>query len=273
MTHGVWIVVALLLGASLLSAQRVALEGPSDSAIPAGPLGASVRRGRALLTDTRDSLPASVGNALRCASCHLDAGRRASFSWVGVFARYPQYRSRSASVETIEYRVNDCFRRSMNGKPLAADAPEMRDIIAYFAFLSTGAPVGPPTQPASAKLAKWSALRADTAHGRRLFAQGCARCHGAVGQGTPLAPPVWGANSYNLGAGMARVRTAATFIQSNMPFDAPGTLADQDAFDVAAFVDAQPRPDFPEKFNDWPNGDAPPDVAYPTRAARTADPH
>src|SRR5712691_13152999 len=87
----------------------------ADSVIPAGPYGDAVRRGRALLTATRDSLPSHVGNKLRCTSCHLDAGRRETGSWIGVFARYPQYRTRSGTVETIEYRVNDCFRRSMNG--------------------------------------------------------------------------------------------------------------------------------------------------------------
>ena len=276
MKRQLWIGVALIAGARLLPAQApgVALEGPADSTIPAGPLGASIRRGRALLLATRDSLPTNVGNELRCVSCHLDGGRRTSFSWVGVFARYPQYRSRSATVETIEYRVNDCFRRSMNGRPIATDGPAMRDIVAYFAFLSSGLPVGPPDPAqASARLKKWAAYRADTTAGARLYARSCGRCHGDKGQGTAIAPPVWGTNSYNIGAGMARVRTAAAFIKDNMPFDAPGTLADQDAFDVAAHINAQPRPDYPAKSEDWPNGDPPPDVAYPTRGARAADPH
>ena len=72
--------------------------------------------------------------------------------------------------------------------------------------------------------------------------------------------------SYNIGAGMTRVRTAAEFISRNMPFDAPGTLTDRQAFDVAAYVNAHPRPDFRGKENDWPNGNPPPDVAYPTRS-------
>jgi thiosulfate dehydrogenase len=63
---------------------------------------------------------------------------------------------------------------------------------------------------------------------------------------------------------MSRVRTAAAFFRDNMPFDQPGSLTDQQAIDAAAFVNAQPRPDFPDKIDDWPNGDAPPDVAYPT---------
>ena len=120
---------------------------------------------------------------------------------------------------------------------------------------------------ASTQLKRFEGLKPDPAAGRETFRTGCARCHGDTGQGTPVAPPVWGPQSYNVGAGMARVRTAASFIRGNMPFDQPGSLNDQQALDVAAYVNAQPRPDFPGKELDWPNGDPPPDVAYPTRAA------
>src|SRR5216110_1267145 len=136
-----------------------ALRGPADSLIPSGPLGASVRRGRALLTATRDSLPGHVGNKLRCTSCHLDEGRRETGSWMGVFARYPQYRARSGVVETIEYRVNDCFRRSMNGTALDPAGADMRDIVAYLAFLSRGVAVSP-AAPANTRLQKWAAFTA-----------------------------------------------------------------------------------------------------------------
>ena len=249
------------------AAAAPALHGPADSLIPPGPLGAAIQRGRALLLATRDSLPSHVGNNLRCVSCHLDAGRRhAMGSWVGVYARYPQYRPRSATVETIEYRVNDCFRRSMNGAPLATDSPDMRDIVAYLWFLSRDVPIAAP-QGAN-RLQKWAALKSDTVAGAAVFATACAKCHGPDGQGTQIAPPVWGPKSFNVGAGMARVRTAAAFIRDNMPFDQPGTLSDQQAFDVAAYMDSRQRPDFPDKINDWPNGDAPPDVAYPTRAVQ-----
>ena len=251
------------------AAAALALRGPADSAIPAGPLGDAIRRGRALLLATRDSLPTHVGNRLRCTSCHLDAGRRASGGWVGTYAHYPLYRSRSNSVETIEYRVNDCFRRSMNGQPLAADGRDMRDIVAYFAFLSRDVPMG--LSSPRTRLERWTTLTADTAAGRTEYASTCARCHGPDGGGTPLAPPVWGRASYNIGAGMARVRTAAAFIKENMPFDLPGSLTDQRAYDVAAYVNARSRPDFPDKVYDWPNGDAPPDVAYRTLAARRKD--
>lgn len=236
-----------------------------DTVVPSGPLGASINRGRALLANTRDSLPEHVRNQLRCMSCHLDEGRRRQGSWIGVYARYPQYRPRSGSVETLEFRINDCFKRSMNGKPLPDDSREMRDMVAYLAFLSRGLPVG----GASSHLVPLLELiPADSARGSVIYATKCVACHGQRGEGTVVAPPVWGPNSYNIGAGMSRVRTAATFIKYNMPFDRPGSLGTQEAFDVATYINRQPRPDHRGKELDWPNGDPPPDVAYETRTAQ-----
>ena len=110
--------------------------------------------------------------------------------------------------------------------------------------------------------------QAQAEKGSALFMDRCAKCHGPAGEGTAVAPPLWGSKSYNVGAGMARVRTAAEFIRNNMPFDQAGTLTNQQAIDVAAFVSARPRPDYRGKELDWPNGDPPPDVAYATAAAQ-----
>ncbi|HXH63236.1 MAG TPA: c-type cytochrome [Gemmatimonadales bacterium] len=274
MTFRRTIVLVLVAGACRNAAPPPATAhvAPADSEIPAGPLGAAVRRGQALVLATRDSLPGHVGNALRCVSCHLDEGRRPVGSWIGVYGRYPAYRARSATVETIEFRVNDCFRRSMNGTALPVDGPDMRDIVAYLAFLSRGTAIGTPLAVGAA--ARWDSLPPDTAAGRVVFDTTCARCHGADGQGTAAAPPVWGPKSFNIGAGMSRVRTAAAFIAANMPFDRPGTVSDRQALAVAAFLATHPRPDFTGKETDWPHGDAPADAAYPTlgktRAARGA---
>ena len=250
----------------------VAFRAPTEAEVKDSLVLAALRRGRAILANTRDSLPANVGNRLRCVSCHMGDGLVANkMPWVGVYARFPQYRSRSASVEVIEDRINDCFERSMNGKPLARDSRTMRDIVTYFAFLSYGVPVG--AQVEGQGLPRLDPLAGDTARGKALFAARCATCHGADGQGGTPAPgavvgtPLWGPHSYTIGAGMARVRTAAAFIKIAMPFDNPGTLTPQQAFDVATYIDSRPRPDFPGKANDWPNGDQPPDVAYPTKAA------
>ena len=109
----------------------------ADTVPPAGPAGVAVRRGRALLAATRDSLPSHVGNSLRCFSCHLDEGRRATaLPLVGSYVHYPQFRARGARVDLIEDRVNDCFVRSLNGHPLVATGEDMRDIVAYLAWLS-----------------------------------------------------------------------------------------------------------------------------------------
>lgn len=248
------------------AAPAVATAVP-DTVVPPGPFGASIRRGRAILAATRDSLPSHVGNKLRCVSCHLDDGRRPQGTWVGVYARYPQYRTRNAGIQSIEDRVNDCFERSLNGKALALDSRDMRDIVSYYWWLSRGTTVAALAEKGPSRFA---ALRPDTAAGRATFTTICSVCHGPDGQGTQAAPPLWGPGSFNIGAGMARRTTAAAFIRANMPFNAPGTLTDQQALDVAAYVTAQPRPDYPPKIDDWPNGDPPSDLPYQTRAGRRA---
>jgi thiosulfate dehydrogenase len=249
------------------AAAASALRAPSEEDIPRGPVGDAIRRGRAIALATRESLPDHVGNALRCTSCHPDAGTRAYASpWVGVYARFPQYRARSGRVDLLEDRINDCFERSMNGRAIPAQGRDMRDIVAYMAWLSRGVPVG--ADVPGQGLPKMTPLPGDTTRGAQLFAAQCARCHGAGGEGTVVAPPTWGPRSFNIGAGMARLRTAAAFVRYNMPYDRPGTLTDQQAFDVAAYITSRPRPDFPGKEKDWPNGDPPPDVAYETVAAK-----
>ncbi len=269
---------AALVGSSLLLActprqetpppkqePAIAWRPPADSEIPDDEVGRSIRRGLALLVATHDSLPSHVGNALRCVSCHLDNGRRPdAMPWLGVYARFPQYRSRSGSMNILEDRINDCFERSMNGKALPPQGKDMRDIIAYMAFLSNGVPVG--ASVPGQGLPQLSVTTGDSAAGALVYAADCSRCHGPNGQGTAVAPPVWGSRSFNIGAGMARVRTAAAFIRRTMPYDRPETLTDQQAFDVARYITLQARPNFPGKEHDWPNGDPPPDIAYPTEA-------
>jgi thiosulfate dehydrogenase len=265
-------VAICLLVPSLAAAQSsaptvVPLRAPADSEIPNDDVGRSIRRGQALLRATRDSLPDHVGNRLRCVSCHPDDGRRANaMPWIGVYGRFPQYRARSGRIDLLEDRINDCFRRSLNGTALEPASREMRDIVSYLAFLSQGIPVGATVEGQG--LPKLSMTSGDTVEGAALFKTVCATCHGADGQGTAVATPLWGPQSFNIGAGMARVRTAAAFIRYNMPFDRPGTLTDQQASSVARYVTSRPRPDFPGKEKDWPRGDPPPDAAYPTEAAR-----
>jgi thiosulfate dehydrogenase len=240
---------------------------PADSEVTEPDMLASLRRGRALLRNTRDSLPGHVGNQLQCVSCHaMDGTKRNTMSLVGVYSRFPQYRARSGRIDLIEDRVNDCFERSMNGRPLDHRSRDMRDLVTYMAFLSRGVPAG--ARVDGQGVPALPPVRGDTAGGRQLFATTCAACHGVNGEGTPAAPPLWGPQSYNIGAGMARVNTAAAFIRAAMPQTAPGTLSPQQAYDLAAYINSRPRPDFPRKADDWPRGDPPPDVAYPIKAKK-----
>lgn len=246
--------------------KKVAFRVPQETEVSDSVVLASVRRGRALIRNTRDSLRSNVGNQLNCVSCHAaDGTQKNAMPLVGVYARFPQYRSRSGTTQIIEDRINDCFKRSMNGRPLVPESRNMRDIIAYMAFLSLGYPVGAEVEGQG--FPRMDPLVGDTVRGAALFDEKCVRCHGANGEGSAKAPPVWGPQSFNVGAGMARLRTAAGFIKEMMPQDQPRTLSAQQAFDLAAFVTSRPRPDFRGKEFDWPNGDPPPDVAYGTVAA------
>jgi thiosulfate dehydrogenase len=235
-----------------------------ESAIPAGPLGVSIRRGLALVEHTTDSLPGYAGGNLRCTSCHLDRGLRPNAApLAGVHNRYPRYMDRSGAVVPLEDRVNYCFTRSLAGRSLPPRSREMVDIVAYLAFISRGA--GASGHVEGEGMPKMTAIAFDSARGHELFAANCARCHGADGAGMAAIPALWGAKSYSVGASMARVERAASFIRHNMPFDKPGTLTDSQAFDLAAYVNSHSRPDSPGKELDWPNGGAPADVPYATK--------
>lgn len=240
----------------------------SDSAVLAGPMGKSIARGKAILTATRDSLPQSVGSGLRCSSCHLDAGlRKNGLLLAGAYSRYPQYRTRTGGVVTLEGRINDCFERSLNGHAIERTSSEMTDLVAYMWFISRGVPVDGKVDGQGIK--PLSVQSGDTVRGQAVFAANCVTCHGSDGGGTTVAPALWGAHSFNIGAAMARLQTASSFIRYNMPFDRPGVLSDQQAADVAAYLGRRPRPDFPGKENDWPKGDAPPDVPYAVKSAKS----
>ncbi|MEO8575480.1 MAG: c-type cytochrome [Gemmatimonadales bacterium] len=249
-----------------VKAAKTSFRVPVESEISDSATLVSVRRGRALIHSTRDSLPQHVRANLSCANCHVgDGTQKNAMPLVGSYARFPQYRGRSGKVDLIENRINDCFERSMNGRALDRDSQEMRDIVAYLAFLSRGFPVGIDMEGQGVPAI--DPLPGDTARGRNVYGSRCIACHGMDGNGSVAAPPLWGPRSYNIGAGMARVNSAARFIHQLMPRDRPGSLSPQEAYDVASYVNSRPRPDFVGKENDWPRGGAPPDVAYRTRSA------
>lgn len=239
---------------------RVFFTPPAESAIPAGPDGDAIRRGREIFLHTGQTVGAHVGNGLACGNCHLDAGRRdnAAPMWAA-WGKYPAYRAKNGRINTMEDRIHDCFLYSMNaaGSPSGAPPPYgddvYRDLQLYFAWLATGAPTGATLNGRGYIQLPPTALGHDPARGKAVYDSHCAACHGAQGQGqlntdgSVAYPPLWGAKSYNWGAGMTNVRTAAGFIAANMPYGQGYTLTTQQAWDVAAYIDSRDRPRDPRQ--------------------------
>ncbi len=176
--------------------------------------------------------------------------------------------NRAGAVIPLADRVNYCFTRSLAGNRLPVESREMQDILAYISYVSTGVPVGAHIAGTKGLLDPPDTLAGDMARGEALFKGTCSACHGAEGQGMPGIPALWGAKSFSIGASMARVERAASFIQHNMPLGQGGTLSWQEAFDVAAYINSHPRPDSPGKEGDWPLGGAPADVPVRDQGAR-----
>lgn len=250
-------------------------ETPRVADILREPNASQVVMGMRLNTETHTLLPNNVGNVLNCSSCHLNAGTVADGSpYVGVSAFFPSYAPRAGRVITLEDRINGCFFRSMNGKPLGKDSEEMKAMVAYFDWMKRE--TKPEDKVEGRGVGKISAsIKPDTENGRKVYAEQCAACHGAKGEGLKDArgqsvyPPLWGEESFNIGAGMARTYTAAAFVKRNMPIGfhsgfplGQGGLSDQDAVDVAEYFTHMPRPDFAAKVNDWPKDKRPADARY-----------
>ena len=214
---------------------------PSPDTIPQGPLGDSIRLGRLIFTQTPKYARAYVGNQQSCGDCHLAAG---TAPWaapvVGLPGLFPMFDSRAKRVITFAERIQECFLRSENGRPVPNDAPEMTALIAYIQWLSRGQPTG--QEFPGRGLVHLPELSPDVQHGSQVYMEQCAGCHGKDGAGMPsAAPPVWGPGAYNDGAGMNGVSNMAAFVQHNMPANKPGSLSAQDSYDVAAFIHKKPH--------------------------------
>jgi thiosulfate dehydrogenase len=224
---------------------------PPDSAIPAGAYGDLVRLGQNIFEDTPKYAGEYTRNELSCRNCHLDRGRAATSGpmWAA-YVHYPEYRKKDGLVNTIQMRIQGCFRYSQNGMVPPADSREITALVTYFYWLSTGLPVGIKPKAAGYPRVSAPAQKPSPERGAKVYAANCALCHGDDGQGRASGgrtafPPLWGPQSFNWGAGMHQVDMAAAFIKSNMPYGAGNTLGDQDAWDVAAYVNSRPRPQDP----------------------------
>lgn len=226
-------------------------QPPREQDLPDDAFGQLVQQGRAIFINTRKYAGDHVGNGMNCTNCHLDQGRKANSApmWAA-YPMYPAYRKKNNKVNSYAERIQGCFQFSMNGKPPAADSQVISALSAYSYWLSTGAPVGKTLPGRMYPAIEEPAGGYDLARGKQVYAEQCAVCHGDNGQGQKVGndyamPPLWGKDSYNWGAGMHRINTAAGFIKANMPLGKGGALSDADAWHVAAYMNSHERPQDP----------------------------
>lgn len=250
---------------------------PKDADILRHDNAEQIMLGKRLLNETKRLLPENVGANMNCNSCHVAQGKmHFGAPYLNTVNSFPQFNPRAERVMTLEERVNGCFMRSMNGKPLAIDSKEMQAIVAYMQWLAQDVPHGGKAVELVNSGPIDMSLTPDPVRGQAIYAKQCATCHGVNGEGmmdgagNVMFPPLWGEESFNIGAGLARLYKAAQFVKYNMPMGVGKTkpwgqgnvLSDQDAVDVAGYFTQMQRPDFPAKVNDWPSGKKPKDARY-----------
>lgn len=201
-------------------------------------------------------------NGMNCQNCHLEAGTKPwGLNYGSVYSTYPKFRERSGSIETIYKRVNDCMERSLNGKALDINSKEMKAIYAYIKWLGNDVAKGKKVKGSGIEILPYLKTAANPIEGKISYIQNCQRCHGYNGEGVLdstgnmyLYPPLWGKHSYNDAAGLFQLSKLAGFIKNNMPnginYHTP-SISIQDAWNVAAYINAQPRPT-KDKSKDWP---------------------
>lgn len=230
------------------------------------------------------------GNSLNCSSCHLKSAdglpgtKYYAMPFNNVVNDYPNFRARSMTIGTVQDRVNGCMVRSMGGgRPLPADSPEMKGIVAYFNWLADGTEKNSAMRGTGLPKKDLPKRAADIGKGKMVFEKSCQSCHGANGLGLKapdydktgkyMFPPLAGDDSFNDGAGMSRIIRATLFIHSNMPL---GTSADKPAlsidgaYDVAGYVESLPRPARAGRDKDFPDPAFRP-VDYPVPAYFAGD--
>ena len=229
--------------------------------------GQRIRYGHELIAHTSQYLGPNgiikhISNGMNCQNCHLDAGTKIwGNNYSAVAATYPKYRERSGSIESIYKRVNDCLKRSLNGTGLDTASNEMQAIKAYILWLGKSIPKGKKVRGVGITDLTYMQRAADPVSGKNVYTQKCQSCHKENGEGvldpdtlSYQYPPLWGTHSYNNGAGLYRLSRLAGYVKSNMPFgasyDAP-QLTDEEAWDVAAYINSQPRP-VKDLSKDWP---------------------
>ena len=260
----------------------------ADKSLDSSKLSEEIRRGFKIFTNTPGEASRFVPGKISCTSCHLNAGQREKMMpLVGLAGMFPEYNRRSGRIYTLTDRIIDCFMRSQNATGVSTDpenlpaatSPEVLALAAYLTWLGKGYDVGQnPTWRGQNTIAADKLVpvaKLDTHRGEAIYMERCATCHGPDGQGVQIgdkrAGPLWGPDSWNDGAGAARVYTLAGMIRYSMPYLDPGNMTDEDAQHVSAFINSKPRPVYPFKERDYRTEKLPPDAVYYLRQASNGE--
>ena len=247
----VFMLLSLIVAVGAHAEQNLKFTPPSENSLPTDKFGELVLEGKDLFIHTDKLRGKYVNNGLKCVNCHMDAGRHADASplWAA-YTMYPAFRKKTGRVDTFEERLQGCFKYSMNGTAPPAGSRELVALTAYSYWLASKAPVGVSLPGRGYPKVEKPAQTPSIERGAKVYSAQCSLCHGENGAGTQVDaayvfPPLWGKDSFNWGAGMHRVDTAAGFIKGNMPLGKPNSLSDQDAWDVASFINSRERPQDP----------------------------
>jgi thiosulfate dehydrogenase len=253
-----------------------------DSTLDDSKLSNEIRLGFRIFTDTPHAAPRFTPSKVSCNNCHLNGGQRErSLPLVGVAGMFPEYNKRSGRLYSLGDRIVDCFVRSENAAGMidpgddqealpTTTSKEVLAVSAYVTWLARGSEVGNnPVWRGQNTIASDHLIpvaKLDPGKGQALFLEHCTNCHGEDGQGVQIgdkkAGPLWGPDSWNDGAGASRVYTLAGIIRYSMPYLDPGRLTDEEAQQLAAFIDSKPRPSYPFKQQDYRTEKLPPDSVY-----------
>lgn len=200
---------------------------------------------------------------MNCQNCHLQGGSKLFANNYAVFyANYPKQGARSGKLDQVTDRISDCFQRSLAGKMPDKGSKEIQAMIRYFAWIGAGTKPGEKLPGTATEKLPYLDRAADPKAGRLVYQEKCKSCHGENGEGLKAPdqlsytyPPLWGKNSYSDAAGMYRLSNFAGFVKNNMPFGADyrnPQLSDEEAWDVAAYVNTRPRP-HKDQLKDYPD--------------------
>jgi len=241
-------------------------KAPDSSTIPGGKAGELIRYGHELIAHTAIYLGpqgnvAHISNGMNCQNCHLDGGSRLFGNNFGAFiSSYPKFVARSNKIEPATNRIVECFKRSLGGTPPDSNTKEMQAMLAYMKWVGQGVKKDQKLFGNASEKLPFMDHAADPLKGKLIYESKCKTCHGANGEGLFTAdkrsytyPPLWGPHSYNDAAGMYRLGNLAGFVKNNMPFGTTWQspqLSNEDAWNVAAFINSQPR-SHRDQHDDW----------------------